>query len=208
MRSCAPFPPGCLAARSDEVTMAQLPAPKDLIADINACTACQLHATRRQPVIGVGSGRGGLLIVGEAPGAREDETGVPFVGRSGLLLRRIVEQELGLSSEALTITNVVRCRPPKNRTPTKKEQATCWPFMERQLEYLNPKVILTVGNTAAQSLLNTKEGITTLRGKAYVEQGRRIVPTFHPAAALRGRPDIEQAMRHDVLLAGSYLEHQ
>ena len=182
-----------------------LPAPPELILAINACVACGLHATRTQPVIGIGDGKDGLLIVGEAPGAKEDETGVPFVGRSGMLLRRLVEQELGLSPESLTITNVVRCRPPKNRTPTRKEQATCWPFMERQLAYLKPKVILTVGNTAAQQLLSTKEGITTLRGKAYEKDGRTIVPTFHPAAALRGRPDIEQAMRHDLRLAGTYL---
>jgi len=182
-----------------------IPAPPKLIAEINACTACGLHATRVQPVIGIGDGKSDLLIVGEAPGAKEDETGVPFVGRSGTLLRRIVTEELGIPSDSLTITNVVRCRPPKNRTPTRKEQATCWPFMERQLSFLNPKVILTVGNTAAQTLLQTREGITTLRGQSYVREGRAIVPTFHPAAALRGRPDIEAAMRADVRLAGALL---
>lgn len=205
MKSCAPLAPGCPAARSDEVMNLSIPAPRDLIAEINACTACGLHATRLQPVIGSGDGRSGLLIIGEAPGAKEDETGVPFVGRSGTLLRSIVEQELAMASETLTITNVVRCRPPKNRTPTSKEQATCWPFMERQLRFLNPKVILTVGNTAARMLLQTKEGITTLRGKSYERDGAVIVPTFHPAAALRGRPNIEAAMRHDVRLAGSFL---
>ena len=85
-----------------------IPAPPELISDINACTACGLHATRVQPVIGIGDGKSGLLIVGEAPGAKEDETGVPFVGRSGMLLRRIVAEELGLRSDSLTITNVVR----------------------------------------------------------------------------------------------------
>jgi len=182
-----------------------LPAPADLVAEISACTACSLHASRTQPVIGSGDGSSGLLILGEAPGAKEDATGVPFVGRSGTLLRRIVEEELAMTSEMLTISNVVRCRPPKNRTPTKNEQATCWPFMERQLHYLAPLVILTVGNTASQLLLQTKLGITTLRGQHYVREGRTIVPTFHPAAALRGRPEIEQAMRADVRLAGTLL---
>jgi DNA polymerase len=182
-----------------------IPAPPSLIAEINACRACGLAATRRNPVVGIGDGRSGLLIVGEAPGAREDETGVPFVGRSGSLLRRIVTEELGLTNDELTISNMVRCRPPMNRTPTKREQATCRPFMDRQLEYLKPRVIVTVGNTASQGLLGRSEGITSLRGRAYEVGCWTIVPTFHPAAALRGRPDIEAAIRHDVALAGTLL---
>ena len=196
----------CHAAPGDRSAQMTVPAPRALIRDIESCTACALHATRTRPVVGIGDGASGLLIVGEAPGAQEDATGVPFVGHSGTLLRRIVAEELGLNEPDLTITNVVRCRPPANRTPTRKEQATCWPFMERQLDFLSPTVILAVGNTAAQALLGTREGITTLRGSVYVRDGRVIVPTFHPAAALRGRPDIEAALRSDVRRAGPYLE--
>ncbi|MEI6701773.1 MAG: uracil-DNA glycosylase, partial [Actinomycetota bacterium] len=132
-------------------------APPALIEEIRSCTKCSLHEGRDHPVVGIGDGRSGLLVLGEAPGAEEDRTGVPFVGRSGRLLRLILLQELGLEEEELTISNVVRCRPPKNRTPTRTELATCWPFMERQLAFLQPRAILTVGNTPSRALLQTKE---------------------------------------------------
>ncbi len=175
-------------------------APLELIEEIRSCTQCSLHVGRDHPVVGIGDGRSGLLVLGEAPGAEEDRTGVPFVGRSGRLLRLILLQELGLEDDQLTISNVVRCRPPKNRTPTRIELATCWPFMERQIAFLQPRAILTVGNTPSRALLQTKEGITTLRGRTYDRHGVIVVPTFHPAAALRGRPEVEAALRSDVRL--------
>ena len=175
-------------------------APPELTQEIRSCMKCSLHEGRDHPVVGSGDGRSGLLVLGEAPGAEEDRTGVPFVGRSGRLLRLILIQELGLDDDQMTISNVVRCRPPKNRTPTRIELATCWPFMERQIAFLRPRAILTVGNTPSRALLQTKEGITTLRGRTYDRDGVIVVPTFHPAAALRGRPEVDTALRSDVRL--------
>lgn len=174
-------------------------------AEVEACTACGLHAGRTHPVVGSGAGSAGLLILGEAPGADEDRTGLPFVGRSGRLLRRLVLDELGLEGEAITISNLVRCRPPANRPPTARERTACWSFTERQLAFLRPRVVLCVGNTSTRMLLGRSEGITELRGRVYEAHGTVVVPTFHPSAALRHTPGVEAAMRDDLRRCAPYL---
>ena len=179
--------------------------PVGFAEEVAACTACALHATRTTPVVGAGTGTAKVLILGEAPGADEDRTGLPFVGRSGRLLRQLILDELGLEGDALTISNLVRCRPPGNATPTTQQRRACWPFMVEQIAFLQPAVIITVGNTATQQILATTAGITTLRGVTYEAHGAVVIPTYHPAAALRGGAVILEALRSDLRLARPYL---
>src|SRR5688500_8746304 len=127
-----------------------------------------------------------LLFVGEGPGAEEDRQGLPFVGRSGKLLDRLVEEEIGLTRADWYVANVVKCRPPGNRDPKPEEIEACRPFLEAQLAAIRPRVIVSLGRFASQSLLGTTEGITKLRGRSYPFATGVLIPTFHPAAVLRG----------------------
>ncbi len=154
--------------------------------------------TRTQVVFGDGDPHADLLLVGEGPGADEDRLGVPFVGRSGQLLTRLVEEEVGLTRDRCYTTNIVKCRPPGNRDPKPHEAAACAPWLEGQLELIAPKVVVTFGNVATRRLLGTREGITALRGRTHPWRGAVLVPTFHPAAALRGGPSTVAAMREDL----------
>ena len=164
------------------------------------CTRCPLAATRTQVVFGAGDPNADLMFVGEAPGFHEDLQGVPFVGASGNLLTRLIE-EIELSRDRVYIANVVKCRPPDNRDPERGEIESCRPWLEGQLEYIMPKVVVTLGNFATKLLLDTKEGITRVRGKEYPWKGGAVlVPTYHPAAVLRGRGDALAQMRADFVL--------
>lgn len=173
----------------------------DLAADASGCTRCSLAETRTQVVFGVGSPKADLLFVGEAPGRDEDLSGEPFVGRSGQLLDRLVREELGLDRSTYYIANVVKCRPPNNRDPKPDEIDACWSWLDAQLDSIQPKVIVTLGNFATRTLLQTKEGITRLRGYVYEFEGRLLVPTFHPSAALRMGADTVAKMRSDLVRA-------
>jgi uracil-DNA glycosylase family 4 len=152
------------------------------------CTRCGLAAGRTQVVFGVGNPDADLMFVGEGPGAQEDLQGIPFVGRAGGLLTQLIEG-IGLTRDDVYIANVVKCRPPGNRDPLPDEIAACSPWLDRQLELIAPKVVVTLGNFATKLLLQTKDGITKLRGKefTYERAGNRavLVPTFHPSAVLR-----------------------
>jgi DNA polymerase len=149
------------------------------------CTRCKLHALgRTQVVFGVGSPGARLMFVGEAPGADEDDQGIPFVGRAGQLLTRIIEA-MGLKRGDVYIANVIKCRPPGNRNPEPDEVATCEPFLFRQVDAIKPDVIVALGTFAAQALLRTKDPISRLRGQVFQYRGARLVPTFHPAFLLR-----------------------
>lgn len=150
------------------------------------CTACRLCEGRTQVVFGMGDPAAELMFVGEGPGAEEDRRGLPFVGRSGKLLDRLMAEEMGLSRDTAYIANVVKCRPPDNRDPRPDEIAACRPYLEAQLELIDPTVVVTLGNFAAKLLLDTTVGITKLRGRAYSWGDRVLVPTLHPAAVLRG----------------------
>jgi len=166
-----------------------------------SCTACRLSETRTQVVFGVGSAASGLLVVGEGPGREEDLKGEPFVGRSGQLLDRLIFEELGITRASFYIANVVKCRPPGNRDPAPDEIAACAPYLEGQLAALAPRVVVSLGNVATRVLLGTDEGISSLRGRTHEWRGRVLVPTFHPAYALRGGGAVVAQMRADLIRA-------
>ena len=169
--------------------------------DVLGCTRCPLSGTRTQVVFGVGNPHADLMFVGEAPGRDEDLQGEPFVGRAGQLLTRLVE-DIGLTRRDVYIANVVKCRPPGNRDPQPAEIEACRPHLERQLELIGPRVVVTLGNFATKLLLDSREGITRLRGRVYPwGDGRVLVPTFHPAAVLRGRGEALAQMRADLVRA-------
>jgi uracil-DNA glycosylase len=152
---------------------------------VASCTRCRLAATRTQTVFARGTGTSRLCFVGEGPGADEDAQGEPFVGLAGQLLDRMI-QAMGFSRDEVYVCNIVKCRPPENRKPDPDEMAACRPFLETQLELVAPEVIVALGATAVQGLLGTTEGITRLRGRWKLYQGRiAVMPTFHPAYLLR-----------------------
>jgi len=170
--------------------------------DACACTSCALAVGRTQVVFGAGDREADLVFVGEGPGAEEDRQGIPFVGRSGQLLTRLVEG-IGLTRDDVYIANVVKCRPPGNRDPLPGEITACRPYLEAQLDLLRPAVVVTLGNFATKLLLDTKEGITKLRGRSFpFRRGDSVVlPTFHPSAVLRGGgPALAQARADFVVI--------
>jgi uracil-DNA glycosylase len=178
----------------------------ELEASCKDCTRCPLSATRTQVVFGRGDPDADLVFVGEAPGADEDEQGFPFVGRSGKLLDRLVLEEIGLERDEFYVMNCLMCRPPGNRDPQPDELAACRPWFDAKLSALKPKVIVTLGNFASKALLDSKAGITKLRGMTYAwRDGIQLVPTFHPAAVLRGNADAMAAMRADLVRAKKVL---
>jgi uracil-DNA glycosylase len=153
--------------------------------EIGDCVRCKLHGMgRRQIVFGVGNPAADLMFVGEAPGADEDIQGIPFVGRAGQLLTRIIEA-IDLKRDDVYIANVIKCRPPGNRNPEQDEVETCEPFLFRQIDVIRPKVIVALGTFAARTLLRTLDPISRLRGRVYDYRGAKLIPTFHPAYLLR-----------------------
>jgi DNA polymerase len=182
-------------------------------AEAAGCTRCRLHQSRTQVVFGQGDPHADLMFVGEAPGFHEDRQGVPFVGPSGQLLNRLLEG-IGLRREDVYICNLVKSRPPQNRDPLPDEIAACRPWLDAQVRLVDPKVVVTLGNFAAKTLLETTTGITRLRGRAYPFQGRVLLPTFHPAAALhaQGRrtagPSPLEAMEDDFRVLAELLAAQ
>jgi DNA polymerase len=173
----------------------------DTLADtVAACRACKLCATRRNTVFGVGDRQADWLIVGEAPGENEDIQGEPFVGQAGKLLDNML-RALGMNRrEKVFIANVLKCRPPGNRNPEPDEVAQCEPFLRRQVELLQPKIIVAMGRFAVQSLLGTTEAIGKLRGQRHQYAGVPVVVTYHPAYLLRNLPDKAKAWA-DLCLA-------
>ncbi|HUW02520.1 MAG TPA: uracil-DNA glycosylase [Acidimicrobiales bacterium] len=167
----------------------------------STCTRCELSEGRANVVFGIGSPACEVMFIGEGPGAEEDRLGVPFVGRSGQLLDRLVTEEMGLSRDEIAICNTVKCRPPGNRDPKPTEIEACKPFLDAQITHIDPLVIVTLGNFAARLLLDTKTGITKLRGTEYPFRDRVLVPTFHPAAALRGGGVVLAQLRADLVRA-------
>jgi uracil-DNA glycosylase family 4 len=152
--------------------------------ELAGCTRCKLHRRRTNIVFGVGNPQAELVFVGEGPGHDEDVQGLPFVGRAGQLLNQMI-QAMGLKRDDVYIANVVKCRPPENRTPEKDEISTCMPFLLRQLSNINPKVIVCLGSVAAQALLNTTKSISHFRGQWLDFRGAKLMATYHPAYLLR-----------------------
>ena len=162
-----------------------------------SCTVCRLAETRTQVVFGVGEPDSELMFVGEAPGRNEDLEGVPFVGRAGQLLDSLLD-EVGIPRDTVYIANVLKCRPPNNRDPQQDEIDACKGYLREQIRMITPRVVVTLGNFATKLLLRTETGITRLRGQRFDWWlGATLVPTFHPAAALRGRPQVREQMRAD-----------
>jgi len=176
-----------------------------------ACTRCALSQGRTQVVWAKGNLDGDLLFIGEAPGFHEDKQGIPFVGAAGQLLDRLLE-EVGIPKEIAAVVNVLKCRPPGNRDPLPDEIEACRPHLEAQLAHMKPKVIVTLGNFATKFILEDNIGITKARGQAYERRGATVVPTFHPAAALRGGKfggiSTTDAMRLDLQLARAVLDEK
>lgn len=156
-------------------------------------------------MFGGGSSDADVLIVGEAPGKNEDEQGIPFVGRSGQLLDKLLA-EIGLGRSDVYIANVVKCRPPGNRDPRPDEIDCCKGYLKRQIELIDPTVVITLGNFSTKLLLKTTTGITRMRGRAYEWWGRFLVPTFHPAAALRGGERVTNDIREDLAIVRSIID--
>lgn len=172
----------------------------DFADDVAACTACGLCRTRKLPVPGVGDERAEWLFVGEAPGAEEDARGEPFVGQAGKLLDSMVAA-LGMRRGAnVYIANVLKCRPPNNRTPEPREVAACRPYLDRQIALIRPRLVVALGKSAATTLLGVDATIASLRGRVHRYQGVPLVVTYHPAYLLRNLPDKAKAWE-DLLLA-------
>jgi DNA polymerase len=171
--------------------------------DLGDCKRCKLHEHRRTIVFGEGNPQASLAFVGEGPGAEEDATGRPFVGRAGQLLDKIIAA-IGLRREDVYIANIVKCRPPLNRTPERDEVETCEPYLFRQLMFIRPRVIVALGSPAFQTLLRTKESITRARGEWREWNGIKVMPTFHPAFLLRS-PDKKREVWEDMKKVRDYL---
>lgn len=169
---------------------------KELYELIKDCTKCPLHKSRNKFVFGVGNPSADILVVGEGPGAEEDKQGEPFVGRAGKLLNDILKA-IKFAREEVYIANIVKCRPPGNRTPVTDEMETCFPYLGKQIELIKPKLILALGLTAAQGLLRKKDSLTNMRGNVYDYKGIKTLVTYHPAALLRN-PNWKRGCWEDV----------
>jgi DNA polymerase len=172
--------------------------------DLGECTRCKLHRRRNKIVFGVGNPCAELVFVGEGPGHDEDVQGIPFVGRAGQLLTQMIEA-MGVRREEVYIANVVKCRPPENRTPEKDEVSTCMPFLLRQLGAINPKVIVCLGNCAAQALLGTNKSLSSYRGQWFDFRGAKLMATYHPAYLLRNphaKPEVWTDLKKVMVLLG------
>jgi len=157
----------------------------DLALEVSGCVKCRLCKTRKQTVFADGSPAARIMFIGEAPGADEDAQGLPFVGRAGQLLTRMIEDGMGLPRSSVYIANVLKCRPPENRNPEADEIAACRGYLESQIDLVKPEVLVALGKFAAHFLLETEEGITRLRGKWGSYRGIPVMPTLHPSYLLR-----------------------
>jgi DNA polymerase len=173
-----------VAVEATDETIAAAPTLEALSEIVAGCTRCPLHESRTEPVFGEGDPRARVVCVGEAPGANEDRTGRPFVGRAGKLLDRLL-LSIGLPREAVYICNVLKSRPPGNRDPLPEEVSACTPYLLRQLGLIDPDVILAFGAFAARTLLSSSGALGRMRGKVHEYAGFPVVVTYHPAALLR-----------------------
>jgi DNA polymerase len=168
----------------------------DIISDMGDCRRCKLAPTRTHIVFGSGNPTAELAFVGEAPGFDEDQQGLPFVGRAGQLLTKIIES-IDIKRDDVYICNVLKCRPPDNRNPEPDEVQSCSPFLRRQLAVIRPKVVCCLGTFAAQNMLQTTASISKLRGRFFDVDGMRVIATFHPAYLLRS-PDKKREVWEDM----------
>jgi DNA polymerase len=185
----------------------------DIRNDLGECRRCKLYRMRKTVVFGEGNPKAALMFVGEGPGYDEDVQGRPFVGKAGQLLTKII-QSIGLQREDVYIGNIIKCRPPQNRNPEPDEIEACHPFVLRQVQAIQPKIICALGTFAAQTLLKTSAKITALRGKLFHLGGIKVIPTYHPAYLLRNpekKRETWEDMKHILVLLkenGDYLEEE
>jgi DNA polymerase len=180
------------------------------------CKKCSLGKTRLNFVFGVGNPNAEIMFVGEGPGFKEDHKGEPFIGRAGALLDKIIEA-MGYTRQSIYIANIVKCHPMKDpsnpeltnndRPPTQEEMETCKPYLDKQIELITPKVIITLGSSSTRCLLNTEETISNLRGKFKIYNGIKLMPTFHPAAMLRN-PNLKKDTWQDMKEVLAYLKQR
>ncbi len=207
-----PAPPAIPGPPARSLSLFEAPPPvrreretlEQIHEDLGDCHRCRLAAGRKTIVFGVGSPRAELVFVGEGPGADEDEQGLPFVGRAGQLLNRLI-QFIGMKREEVYICNIVKCRPPENRTPMPDEIETCSPFLFRQIEAIQPRLVCCLGAPAVRTLLGIKEGITKIRGSFYDYGRTKAFATFHPAYILRN-PREEKILREDFQRIRDFLK--
>ncbi|MGQ9646680.1 MAG: uracil-DNA glycosylase [Thermodesulfobacteriota bacterium] len=176
---------------------------KEIRKELGDCKRCKLHRTRRTIVFGEGNENAKLMFVGEGPGYDEDVQGKPFVGKAGQLLTKIIES-IQLKREEVYIANIIKCRPPQNRNPEPDEIESCSPFLMKQIQAVQPKIICALGTFAAQTLLGTDAKITSLRGRAFGLGGIKILPTYHPAFLLRN-PDKKREVWEDMKQIAEWL---
>lgn len=194
---------GAAAARSAADVRAQAKAARtleELRGCVARCEACSLHKTRTQTVFQDGTPARSLMFIGEAPGADEDRTGVPFVGRAGQLLTDIITKGMGIAREEVLIANVLKCRPPDNREPTPEEKAICTPWLDRQIELHDPKVLIPLGRHASMHILGREASMGEMRTRIHEIGGRQVVPTYHPAYLLRSPGEKKECWK-DIQLA-------
>ncbi len=166
--------------------------------EVQSCVDCPLSKNRTNTVFSDGSENAPIMFIGEAPGKNEDETGLPFVGRAGQLLRKYLN-EIGYKSDDFYIANTIKCRPPENRKPTNREKKACEKFLQKQIELVNPKIIVLVGSTALESFMIEKTTITKSRGKVFEKEFagkmRKFIPIFHPSYLLRQHSEEQDSPR-------------
>ena len=170
--------------QADTESLADRATWSELERAVTECTKCALHESRTQAVFGVGNRNADLLIIGEAPGRDEDLQGEPFVGRAGQLLNAMLAA-IGFKREQVYIANILKCRPPNNRDPSPEEAASCHPWLQQQIDLVNPKVILAIGRIAAHNLLNTDASVGSMRGRQHSYNGIPLIVSYHPAYLLR-----------------------
>jgi DNA polymerase len=187
-------------ARENRARAAACATLSELRALVAACTACDLARTRTQTVFSDGRAPARVMFVGEAPGQHEDERGVPFVGAAGQLLTDIIQKGMGLPRSEVHIANVLKCRPPDNREPAPDEKTLCTPFLDRQIELVDPAVVIALGLHAARHLLRSTLSMGRLRGRVHLLNGRKVVATYHPAFLLRN-PAAKKDCWQDIQLA-------
>jgi uracil-DNA glycosylase family 4 len=193
---------GVILAQGNDDSLAAIQT--EIGPDCRRCKLCTLG--RSQIVFGVGNPKARLMFVGEAPGEDEDKKGEPFVGRAGQLLTKIIEA-IGMTRDQVYIANVIKCRPPGNRNPEPDEVASCEPFLFRQIDVIQPKVIVPLGKFAAQCLLKTMDPITRLRGRQFEYRGAILIPTFHPAYLLRN-PSAKREVWEDMKKVRAILQSE
>ncbi len=191
-----------LPYRMANISQSEIQRLEEIRSELGDCRRCKLHRTRRTLVFGEGNEKARLMLIGEGPGNDEDVQGMPFVGKAGQLLTKIL-QAIEIEREEVYITNIIKCRPPQNRNPEPDEIENCYPFLLKQIQAIRPRIICALGTFSAQTLLKTDVKITALRGKVYDFSGIQLFPTYHPAYLLRNPEkkrevweDMKQIARH------------